>query len=154
MPPWGWVFSLSFWLEFSAWVLVFSAAGVKKKEPVIDWRVVWNIQGKFVGLGGRGDAMIPPVSCGWAEKGTLYQDNIITFRQSRHYIKNTRPRRLYHPNTLPPPPFHSRRKTKAIALECCDNFQIIMFIVSFHTSRLSFPLLIKATSAEHNKMGP
>ena len=32
MPPWGWVFSLSFWLEFSAWVLVFSAAGVKKKS--------------------------------------------------------------------------------------------------------------------------
>ena len=31
VPPWGWVFSLSFWLEFSAWVLVFSAAGVKKR---------------------------------------------------------------------------------------------------------------------------
>ena len=31
MPPWGWVFSLSFFLEFWAWVLVFSAAGVKKK---------------------------------------------------------------------------------------------------------------------------
>ena len=34
MPPWGWVFSLSFWLEFFSWVLVFSAAGVKKKPAV------------------------------------------------------------------------------------------------------------------------
>ena len=31
MPPWGWVFFLSFWLEFWAWVLVFLAADVKKK---------------------------------------------------------------------------------------------------------------------------
>ena len=31
MPPWGWVFSLSFWLEFCAWVLVFLPTGVKKK---------------------------------------------------------------------------------------------------------------------------
>ena len=31
MPPWGWVFSLSFRLEFCTWVSVFSAAGVKKR---------------------------------------------------------------------------------------------------------------------------
>ena len=32
VPPWGWVFSLSFRLEFCTWVSVFSAAGVKKKS--------------------------------------------------------------------------------------------------------------------------
>ena len=34
-PPKGWVFFLSFLLEFCPWVLVFSAGGVKKK-PEID----------------------------------------------------------------------------------------------------------------------
>ena len=34
-PPRGWVFSLSFWLEFFPWVLVFSTAGVKKKPGLV-----------------------------------------------------------------------------------------------------------------------
>ena len=56
MPTWGWVFSLSFWLEFCVWVLVFSVARVKKKPalaiiPVsvfvtLPWPSLNNVPGK------------------------------------------------------------------------------------------------------------
>ena len=43
-PPKGWVFFLSFLLEFCPWVLVFSAGGVKKKP---DLAATWEFKIHF-----------------------------------------------------------------------------------------------------------
>ena len=52
MPPGAWVFFLSFWLEFCAWVLVFLAAGVKKKSLTytLGWGLVEGKDMKYVTL--------------------------------------------------------------------------------------------------------